>query len=91
MINKPTDFKRLNIRIPTIIPIKGRGLLIRGLGYLHHRTGLFIYAKLLPRGPWLESEIAQTKTAYCRVPQCDGLNVEVPQNSNNAADKFLEG
>ena len=34
MINKPAPFKGLNIRIPIIIPIKGRGLLIRGLHYL---------------------------------------------------------
>ena len=33
MINKPPPFKGLNIRIPIIIPIKGRGLLIRGLHY----------------------------------------------------------
>ena len=26
-------FKSLNIRIPTIIPVEGRGLLIRGLHY----------------------------------------------------------
>ena len=32
MINKPPAFKMLDIRIPIIIPIKGRGLLIRGLG-----------------------------------------------------------
>ena len=30
MMNKPRPFKGLNIRIPTIIPIKGRGF-IRGL------------------------------------------------------------
>ena len=33
MINRPPPFNGLNIRIPTIIPIKGRGLLIRGLHY----------------------------------------------------------
>ena len=33
MINEPLPFKGLNIRIPIIIPIKGRGLLIMGLGY----------------------------------------------------------
>ena len=33
MINKAPPFKGLNIRIPIIIPINGRGLLIRGLGY----------------------------------------------------------
>ena len=31
MINKPPPFKGLNIRIPIIIPIKGRGFLIMGL------------------------------------------------------------
>ena len=35
MINKPPPFKGLNRRIPTIIPIKGRALLIRCLGYGH--------------------------------------------------------
>ena len=33
MINKPPLFKGLNLRIPIIIPIRGGGLLIRGLGY----------------------------------------------------------
>ena len=33
MINKPLPFKGLNIGIPIIIPVKGRGLLIRGWGY----------------------------------------------------------
>ena len=32
MINKPPPFKGLNIRIPIIIPMKGKGLLVRGLG-----------------------------------------------------------
>ena len=27
MISKPPPFKRLNIRIPIIVPIKGRGLI----------------------------------------------------------------
>ena len=36
MINKPPPFKGLNIRIPTIIPIKGRGFINQGsgLGYI---------------------------------------------------------
>ena len=33
MIKIPLSVKDLNIRIPIIIPIKGRGLLIRGLGW----------------------------------------------------------
>ena len=33
MINKPPPFNGLDIRIPIIIPIKGRGLLIMGLHY----------------------------------------------------------
>ena len=33
MINNSPPFKDRNIRIPIIIPIKGRGLLIKGLGY----------------------------------------------------------
>ena len=33
MINKLSPFKGLDIRIPTIIPRKGRGLSIMGLGY----------------------------------------------------------
>ena len=32
MIKKPTPFKGLNIRIPIIIPIKGRGFLNEGSG-----------------------------------------------------------
>ena len=34
MINTPPPRKGLNIRIPILIPSKGRGLLIRGLGKL---------------------------------------------------------
>ena len=30
MINKPPPFKGLNIRIPIIIPIKGKGFVIQG-------------------------------------------------------------
>ena len=33
MTNQPPPFKALNISIPSIIPVKGRGLLITGLGY----------------------------------------------------------
>ena len=32
MIHKPPAFKGVNIRIPSVIPIKGRGSLISGLG-----------------------------------------------------------
>ena len=32
MINKPPPFKGLNIRIPIIIPIKGRGFINHGSG-----------------------------------------------------------
>ena len=32
MINKPPPFKGLHIRIPTIIPIKGRGFINQGSG-----------------------------------------------------------
>ena len=32
MINKPPPFKGLNIRIPILIPIKGRGFLNQGSG-----------------------------------------------------------
>ena len=32
MINKPPPFKGLNIRIPIIIPIKGRGFINQGSG-----------------------------------------------------------
>ena len=32
MINKPRPFKVLNIRIPIIIPIKGRGFINQGSG-----------------------------------------------------------
>ena len=34
MINKPPPFKGLNIRIPIIIPIKGRR------GFINHGSGL---------------------------------------------------
>ena len=34
MINKPSPFKGLNIRIPTIIPLKGRGFINQGFGLL---------------------------------------------------------
>ena len=33
LTNNPPPFQRLNFRIPDIMPIKGRGLLIKGLGY----------------------------------------------------------
>ena len=32
MTNKPPPFKSLNIRIPTIFPIKGRGFINQGSG-----------------------------------------------------------
>ena len=32
MINKPPPFKGLNVRIPIIIPIKGRGFINHGSG-----------------------------------------------------------
>ena len=32
MINKPTPFKGLNVRIPIIIPIEGRGFISQGSG-----------------------------------------------------------
>ena len=32
MINKPPPFKDLNIRIPIMIPIKGRGFINHGSG-----------------------------------------------------------
>ena len=32
MINKPSPFKGLNIRIPSIIPVKGRGGINQGSG-----------------------------------------------------------
>ena len=39
MIDKPPSFKCLNIRIPTIIPIKGRGFINHG-STLSMRRGL---------------------------------------------------
>ena len=39
MINKPPPFKGLNIRIPIIIPIKGRGFINHGSGLLKIKTG----------------------------------------------------
>ena len=41
MINKPAAFKGLNIRIPSIIPIEGRGFINRGSG-LGFGTGCFV-------------------------------------------------
>ena len=32
MINKPPPFKGLNIRIPIIVPIKGKGFVDQGSG-----------------------------------------------------------
>ena len=34
MISKPTPFKDLHVRIPIIIPIKGRGFIDHGSGLL---------------------------------------------------------
>ena len=39
MINKPPPFKGLNIRIPIIIPIKGRGFINHGSGLLSSSRG----------------------------------------------------
>ena len=38
MINKPPPFKGLNVRIPSIIPTKGRGFINQGSGlvYMNH-------------------------------------------------------
>ena len=38
MINTPPPFKGLKSRIPIIIPIDGRGLIIRDLGYRKSET-----------------------------------------------------
>ena len=35
MINKPPPFQGLSIRIPIIIPIKGRGFINRGSGLIY--------------------------------------------------------
>ena len=43
MINKPPPFKGLDIMIPAIIPMKGRGLLITGLGYGSKRVTRSVY------------------------------------------------
>ena len=40
MINKPPPFKGLNIRIPIIIPMKGRGFINQGLGIGFRGSGL---------------------------------------------------
>ena len=47
MINNPPPFKGLNIRIPIIIPIKGRGFIriqivipIKGRGFMNQGSGL---------------------------------------------------
>ena len=40
MINKPLPFKGLNIRIPIIIPMKGRRLINRGFRLMQWIEGL---------------------------------------------------
>ena len=44
MINKPPAFKGLNIRIPIIIPIKGRGFINQG-STLCRRSGSYSPSK----------------------------------------------
>ena len=43
MINKPTPFKDLNIRIPIIPPIKGRGFINQGSGLETLKRGGFCW------------------------------------------------
>ena len=52
MINKPTPFKGLNTRIPTIIPINGRGVINHG-STLNPLLIHLIFHSLLPPGPAL--------------------------------------
>ena len=40
MINKPSPFKGLNIKIPIIIPIKGRGFINQGSGVLSNQNNI---------------------------------------------------
>ena len=40
MLNKPPPFKDLNIRMPIIIPIKGRGFINHGSGLGFETFGL---------------------------------------------------
>ena len=51
VINKPPPLKRLNIRIPILIPIKGRGFLIRGLHklFLSLRSVFKLHSRQLMR------------------------------------------
>ena len=57
MINKPPRFKGLDIRIPTVIPVNGRGFIDQGSGLLHKKN-LFLlgerkrYSNELPE-PWM--------------------------------------
>ena len=51
MINKPPPFKGLHIRVPIIIPIKGRG-------YINHGSTLNPYPKGRPDS--LSGEVSRT-------------------------------
>ena len=55
MIDKSPPFKGLNIGIPIIIPIKGRGLINQGSGLLFRVRGSLGHGKLQGRsnGPGL--------------------------------------
>ena len=57
MINKLTPFKGLNIRIPIIIPIKGRG-------FTNHGSGL---GGLNPLPPMLKLPTSNVKSSHCGI------------------------
>ena len=69
MIKKPPPFKGLNIRISIIIPIKGRGLLIRGLA---SRTPRKLQQASLESVPRLSPPMATARenAKHTRVPTC---------------------
>ena len=50
MINKPPPSKGLNIWIPAIIPMRGGGLFIRGLGYHCMWEGRCMSDRVMPAG-----------------------------------------
>ena len=58
MINKPPPFKGLNIRIPIIIPVRGRGFINRRLG--------LSYRLRYGAGPWPTTHEAKLADPFRR-------------------------
>ena len=85
MINKPPPFKGLNIRIPIVTPIKGKGFINQGSGLLR-----FVpwscrspSPQVPSKGhiPWIKDPIPRVQTVRIGIVEdLDSLRVQVPNN-----------